>query len=360
VRLGKNIQGNQSVMRDPGKDPIRVAAVGLGRWGNTVASVIERTPGLTLTTCFTRSQEKRKAFAAKFGCDTEESYEALIARSDVEALIITAPNNKHAELTVAAAARGKHVFVDKPIATTIPDAQAMIDACRRAGVKLAVGASSRFLRGHRLCKKLIDDGTLGTIAMVECNYSNDRGLYYTPDNWQWYKEGSPGGPLMQVAIHQIDNLYYMFGPIKRVSAEFRKFLTKSEIPDVCVMWLEFKSGLLGTLGTSFVSPGSGSKHHAFFINAYGDQANFYHDRWTGTQIFRKGVEVRERIDYEEFKGFDYLGEELRDFAEAIATNRSPEVDGEAGIQVLAVVLAAMRSSELKRPVELKELLNVKG
>ena len=68
----------------------------------------------------------------------------------------------------------------------------------------------------------------------------------------------------------------------------------------------------------------------------------------------------ERIDYEEFKDFDSLGEELRDFADAIASDRPPEVDGEAGMQVLAVVLAAIRSSELKRPVELKELLNTKG
>ena len=347
-------------MRDLGKTPIKVASIGLGRWGNTIAGVIKRTPGLALTTCFTRTQEKRDAFAEKFGCDKEASYEDVLARDDVEAVIITAPNNKHADLTIAAAERGKHVFVDKPIATTLADAWAMVAACKDRGVKLAIGASSRFLRGHRLCKKLVDDGTLGTLAMVECNYSNDRGLYYTPDNWQWYKDGSPGGPLMQVAIHQIDNLYYMFGPVKRVSAEFRKILTKSEIPDVCVMWLEFESGLLGTLGTSFVSPGSGSKHHAFFINAYGDRANFYHDRWTGTQVFRKGVEVRERIEYEEFKGFDYLGEELRDFAEAIAMNRTPEVDGAAGIQVLAVVLAAMRSSELKRPVELKELFNAQG
>jgi len=343
-------------MRDLQRNPVKVASIGLGRWGNSIADMIKRTPGLELATCFTRTKAKRDAFAEKFGCDQEESYADVLAREDVEAVMITAPNNQHAELTVAAAAAGKHVFVDKPIATTIADARAMVDACRHGGVKLAIGASSRRLRGHRLCKKLLDDETLGTVAMVEANYSNDRGLHYTPDNWQWYSNGSPGGPLLQVAIHQIDNLYYMFGPIKRVSAEFRKILTKSEIPDVCVLWLEFESGLLGTLATSFISPGSGSKRHPYFINVYGDKATLYHDRWTGTQIFRNSAEDNERIEYEEFKGFDYLGEELRDFAEAIAGNRAPEVDGEAGSHVLGVVLAAIRSSELQRPVNLAELL----
>ena len=348
-----------STPRNLSTNPVRVASVGLGRWGETMAEILAKTPQLALTTCFTRNPEKRAAFAKKFGCDEEQSYAAVLARKDVEGIIITAPNNKHEELTVAAARAGKHVFVDKPIATTIAHAQSMITACKTAGVKLAIGASSRRLRGHRVVKKLIDEGVLGNMAMAEANYSNDRGFYYTPENWQWYKEGSPGGPLLQVAIHQIDNLIYFFGPIKRVSAEFKKIATKSEIPDVCVLWMEFERGLLGTLGTSFISPGSGITGHAYFINAYGDQANIYHDRFKGTEIWRRGANKAERIEYEEFKGFDYLGEELRDFAEAIGYDRPPEVDGEAGTHVLAVIRAAMRSSELKRPVELNEILNAK-
>jgi predicted dehydrogenase len=348
-----------SVMRDLTKNPIKVASIGLGRWGNAIAEVIKRTPELALTTCFTRTREKRDAFAEKFACSKDETYEDVLARDDVEAVIVTAPNNRHADITVAAAAAGKHVLVDKPIATTIADAHAMVEACRAANVRLAIGASSRRMRGHRMCRKLVAEGALGTVAMVECNCSNDRGLYYTPADWQWYKDGCPGGPLMQIAIHQVDNLYYMFGPIKQVSAQFRKVVTTSEIPDVCVLWLEFESGLLGTLGTSFISPKNG-RRHTQFINAYGDKANLYHDRWTGTQLWRKGAADIECLEYEEFKNFDYLGEELRDFAEAIAADRPPEVDGEAGTHVLAVVLAAMRSSELQRPVTVKEILHSKG
>ncbi len=343
-------------MRDLNKDPLRVAVVGLGRWGFTLGGAAASTPGLTLRSCFTRNPAKRAEFAAQFKCDQDASYDALLKRPDVEAVIVTAPNDLHRELTVAAAQAGKHVFVDKPISTLVSDAHAMIEACGRHKVKLAIGAAARYLRGHRLCKKLVTEGAVGTVAMVEANYSNDRGLYYTPENWQWYKTGSPGGPLMQVAIHQIDCLYDLFGPVKRVSAEFRKIKTKSEIPDVAVLWLEFESGLLGTLGTSFISPGSGWTGHAFFMNIYGDEANVYHDRFNGTKIFRKGATATERLDYEELKGFAYLSEELRDFAEAVAVDRDPGVTGEAGLQVLGVVHAAMRSSELKRPVELREII----
>lgn len=343
-------------MRDLAADPLKVAIVGLGRWGGTIAGVMRKTPELKLTACFARTAATRAAFAQKSGCAAAASYDELLARDDVEAVIVTVPNDQHAALVIAAARAGKHVCVDKPIATTIADGRAMVAACADAGVKLAVGASARFLRGQRICKKLVADGVLGNLAMVEASISNERGLYYGADNWHFYKAACPGGPLLQTAIHQIDNLYHLFGPIRRVSAEFRKIVTSSELPDVCVLWLEFESGLLGTLGTSFISPGDSNKNNACFIHAYGDRANFFHTRWNGTQIFRKGGADYERIAYDEFTGFDYLGEELRDFAAAVAADRAPEVSGEAGIHVLAVVLAAVRSSELQRPVRLEELL----
>ncbi len=337
-------------------DPLRVAVVGLGRWGNTLASQIVKTPGIEIVTCFTRTPEKRRAFSENFSCAQEESYEAVLDNPDVDAVVISVPNNRHAELAVAAAARGKHVFVDKPIAASLPDAKKMIRACEAGGVTLAVGASSRRLRGHRLFKKLLDEGAVGTLAMAETNYSNDRGLHYTPKNWQWYADGSPGGPLLQVAIHQVDNLLYLYGPIKRASAAFSKVKTKSEIPDVSVVWFEFESGLLATLGTSFISPRTPNGRYTYFLNAYGDEANLYHDRWEGIKILRKDGERREEIPYEEYPGHDYIAEEFEDFAGAVRDNRPPEVGGPEGLHVLGAVWAAMRSWERGEPVDVAEVI----
>jgi predicted dehydrogenase len=334
--------------------PVRVASIGLGRWGNTIAEAITKSSKLELVSCFTRTKEKRDVFARTFNCGAEDNLDNLLKRDDVDAVIITAPNNLHREIAVAAAQHGKHVFVDKPIALELSDATTMVEACESAGVKLAVGASSRFLRGHRECRKLLDDGALGTLAMVETNYSNSRGIHYTPDNWQWYAKGSPGGPLMQVAIHQIDNFLYLFGKIKRVSAEFRKVVTKSEIPDVCVLWLEFESGLLGTLGTSFISPTTPTGRYNYFINAYGTEANFYHDRWDGITLLRNDHDDKIRVAYEEHAGFDYLISELDEFGDAVRHDRDPEVTGQDGLHVLKVVKAAMLSSKAQRPVEMSD------
>ncbi len=337
-------------------EPLKVAFVGLGRWGFTLGSAAQKSPKLQIVNCFTRTKEKRDKYCEQFGCRQEESFEAILKDPEVEAVIVSAPNNKHHELGIAAAKAGKHVFVDKPIAATTAQAHQLIQGCDDAGVTLAVGASSRRLKGHRLFKKFLDEGKLGTLALAETNYSNDRGLHYTPDNWQWYASGSPGGPLLQVAIHQVDNLYYLFGPVRKVSAAFSKVKTKSEIPDVAVLWLEFESGLLGTLGTSFISPRTPNGHFTYFLNAYGDEANLYHDRWEGIFTLKTDSKERERVPFEEYKGHDYLTEELEDFADAIREGRSPEVSGPDGLHVLGIVYAAMASAERGQPVEVAEIL----
>jgi predicted dehydrogenase len=311
---------------------------------------------MRLVTCYTRTPAKRAAFSQKFDCGQEESYEAVLRNPEVEAVVLVTPNNTHAEQAIQAAAHGKHIRVDKPIATTVADARVMMQACEKAGVVLSVAAPYRFMRGMRLFRKMLDEGALGVLAMAEANYSNDRGYYYTPQDWQWYSSGSPGGPLIQVAVHQIDSLYYLFGPVRRVSAMFSKVMTKSEIPDVSVLWLEFESGLLATLGTSFVSPTAKNGRFTLFLNAYGSEANLYHDRWDGLFVLRRGAQDKERVPLEEYAGQGHIQANLEDFASAVREGRSPEVGGKEGLHVLAVIRAAMRSAEAGRPIELAEIL----
>ncbi|MAE07065.1 MAG: Gfo/Idh/MocA family oxidoreductase [Nitrospinota bacterium] len=337
-------------------EPLKVAIVGLGRWANTTAELIKDSPKLHLVTCFTRTPAKREAFSQKFGCEQEESYEAVLRHPEVEGVILTTPNNLHAEQAIAAAGQGKHVRVDKPITTTISDAKAAIRACEEAGVVLTVNASYRFTRGLRIVHQMLQEGVVGELAMVEANYSNDRGFFYTPNDWQWYTDGSPGGPLMQVAVHQIDNMLYLFGPIRRVSAAFSKVMTKSEIPDVAVLWLEFESGLLGTLGSSFISPTNRKGRFTLSLNTFGSEANIYYDRWDGVSILKRDGEKMEHVPFEEFPGQGQVGENLEDFAGAVREGRAPEVGGQEGLHVLAVVRAGLCSAERGQPVEIAEII----
>ena len=108
---------------------MKVACLGMGWWSDVLADAIQRSKKLTIAACYSRSVEKREKFAAKYGCRAAASYEAILNDRSIEAIINTTPNGVHRETTLAAAAAGKHVFLDKPIANTIADARAITDAC---------------------------------------------------------------------------------------------------------------------------------------------------------------------------------------------------------------------------------------
>ena len=106
---------------------LRVACIGMGWWSDVLADAIKRSKKLETVACYTRTEEKRKAFAAKYGCKAVGSYDDILKDRSIDAVINTTPNNAHRETTCAAAAAGKHVFLDKPIATTIADGRAITE-----------------------------------------------------------------------------------------------------------------------------------------------------------------------------------------------------------------------------------------
>src|SRR5947207_7640883 len=222
--------------------PARVAAVGLGRWAKTLADAIQKSAKIKIVNCLSRSEKSRQDFAQQYECRRTKSYADLLTDAEVEGVIVPSPNDGHGERIFEAAARGKAIYVDKPIAHTMAEAIKIDRACRDAGVILSVGHSARRLAGNRKIKEIIDQGGLGKLVMAECNFSNDRSLELTPDKWRWYKDKSPGGPLIQLAVHHADTLNYLFGPAKSVTCMAKRLYTQAEIYDVTMTLFEMKSG----------------------------------------------------------------------------------------------------------------------
>src|SRR5665811_924393 len=118
-------------------EPLHVACIGIGWWSDVLADAIKRSSKVKIVACFSRSEPKRAAFAAKYGCRASPSYEAILKDAQVEAIINTTPNDVHLETTRMAAEAGKHVFLDKPIANSVSDGRKITKCCRQAGVVLA-------------------------------------------------------------------------------------------------------------------------------------------------------------------------------------------------------------------------------
>ena len=347
-------------------DKIRLASVGLGRWARVLARGIQRSDTVEIHSCFSRSEEKRRAFQDEFGVGkSAATYEELLGDPDVEGVVITTPNDTHREVIVAALDANKAVYTDKPIAQTLEDALEIKRAVDSSGGVFAVGHSARRLSGSRVMKQWIDDGTLGAVSMIEANFSNERGLELTPETWRWYLSKTPGGPLIQLGVHHADNLQYLLGPVAAVTAHQRKLHTKSEVPDATMAILEFESGALGYLGCGWASPG------IYQIRVQGTKQNLMYDL-----DFTHWDESHEADDYSSLVSqaygeqerspvalppTDMFREQLEEFGRAARGETTIEVDADAAIRALAIVHAAIASNDQGgRAVEVRPLLESVG
>ncbi|MGH6725961.1 MAG: Gfo/Idh/MocA family protein [Pseudolabrys sp.] len=329
-------------------DPLRVASIGMGWWSDVLADAIKRSGKLKIVACFSRSEQKRAAFASKYGCRAVTSYEAILADRDIEAVINTTPNDVHLETTRQAAEAGKHVFLDKPIANSVSDGAKITECCRSAGVVLALGYQRRRESHFRWVKQQIDAGVFGKIVNAEANISRDRLGQFDLTSWRYTAAGMPGGVMLQIGIHYADVLYYLLGPIKAVSGQFVRLVLPGDNPDVASLVFEHESGALSTLNASYASASE-----YYLMNIYGKTATAYYDLHRGLSLLKQGDKQPVAVPCAKN---DTLAEELEEFAAAARGGKPPEVGGDYGTTSLAVVRAGILSAREGRRVEVAEIL----
>ncbi len=327
---------------------MKVACLGMGWWSDVLADAVKRSGELEIAACYSRSAEKRNAFAAKYGCRAAESYEEILQDRKIEAIINTTPNATHLETTRAAAEHGKHVFLDKPIANTVADARALTAACRKAKVVLALGYQRRRESHFRFIKNKIQDGKFGKLVNAESNISRDRLGKIDLNSWRYTAQGMPGGVMLQIGIHYTDVLEYLVGPVKAVSGRFVRLVLPGDNPDVASLVLEHENGALSTLNASYASASE-----YYLMNIYGKEASAYYDLHQGLRWLKRGAEKPESVSCGKN---DPIVEELEEFAHAVRGEAEPEMDGERSTASLAVILAGIKSATEGRRIEVKEIL----
>jgi predicted dehydrogenase len=323
----------------------------MGWWSDVLADAIVRSGKLEIAACYTRSEEKRAKFAAKYACRAASSYGSILADRSIEAIINTTPNNVHLETTRAAAEAGKHVFLDKPIANTVAEGRAITEACRRAGVILALGYQRRREGHFRWIRKQIDAGVFGRLVNAEANISRDRLGKIDLSSWRYTAEGMPGGVMLQIGIHYIDVLEYLVGPIKAVSGSLAQLVLPGDNPDVASLIIEHESGALSTLNASYASA---SEHYV--MNIYGKEASAYYDFHQGLRFLKRGAEMSEPVQVPKI---DTFVDELEEFAAAVRGGPWPEMGGEGGTRSLAVIRAGIKSAREGRRVQVAEILEAR-
>jgi predicted dehydrogenase len=330
-------------------EPLRVACIGMGWWSDVLADAIQRSKKLKIAACYTRSEDKRKTFAAKYGCAAAPDYQTILQDRSIEAVINTTPNDAHLETTRAAAAAGKHVFLDKPIANSVSEGRAITEACRKAGVVLALGYQRRRESHFRWIRGRIEAGEFGKLVNAEANISRDRLGQIDLNSWRYTAAGMPGGVMLQIGIHYADVLEYLLGPAKAVSGRFAQLVLPGDNPDVASMVLEHENGALSTLNASYASASE-----YYLMNVYGKEASAYYDMHQGLRLLRRGGKGASAVPCAKN---DTFVEELEEFAGAVRGNGKPEMGGEAATRSLAVIRAGIVSAREGRRVEVAEMMS---
>jgi predicted dehydrogenase len=310
-----------------------VAVIGAGMWAPRLVAAAGRA-GFDVVTCFARDRER----AAKLGVPVAESFEAAIEHPSVEAVILATPNDVHCEQAIACAERGRHVFVEKPIADTVEAGARIRDACVSAGVLLMVGHAFRRLGAARRAAEVVRSGRLGEVVLAEATFSLRGKL--GPQAWRAHRDRNPGGPLMQLGIHHVDTLIACLGPVRETTGTFAHVHTDADIDDVGVATMRFASGALGVLTGSYVTP------HTFAIRLQGSEGVLdYRAELGGVWPAAERVDEVSSVTVDGvpvgFERRDILAEELAELDLASRGDMGIETGAEEGIAALRVILEAV-------------------
>jgi predicted dehydrogenase len=206
---------------------------------------------------------KGEAFAAKYGTSFYADYHAMLVSGEVDVVSICTPSGLHSEMTVAAAEAGVHVLCEKPMAITVPQMDAMMEAVEKAGTKLGVIFQRRTYKTTQTVREAVQSGVLGQMTLGDAYLKYYRSpAYYQSADWRatWALDG--GGALMNQGVHGIDVLAWIMGDVESVYAKAEAKARDIEVEDTCVALVTFKNGAFGVIeGTTSSNPGEKTAFH---------------------------------------------------------------------------------------------------
>jgi predicted dehydrogenase len=234
---------------------LKVGMVGVGGFGAHRRLRMRDTGLFVLAAAYDRNAEAMEAAAREDGAAVTGSFGEMLATPGIEAMIVSSGAAFHAEHAIAAMERGLHVFVEKPLASTMEEVRAILAAQKKTGLVVGCGHHDHSADAYsRTVKQRIETGELGTIVAFEATTAHSGGFHIKPGDWRGSREHNPGGMLFQCGVHKLHELAYYFGPVRRIRAVMRYDLHTSETADVAFCQVEFANGLLGSLNAYHITP----------------------------------------------------------------------------------------------------------
>lgn len=339
--------------------------IGCGMIANFHAKALADTPGAKLVACCARDLAKAKAFGEPLGIACYGSVEEMLADPNVDAVSIATPSGAHMEPAELAAKAGKHVVVEKPLEVTLERCDRIIDACKAAGVTLAVTFQSRFHESAQLIKKAVDENRFGKLTMGDAYIKWFRTQeYYDSGAWRgtWKLDG--GGALMNQAIHTVDLLTWVMGPVTEITACVGTLAhERIEVEDVAVATVRFANGALGVIEAS-TAAFPGSLKRIEISGTHGTAVLEEEDikTWEFAEMTDEDRRIqKEMLGKTETGGgaadpaaIGHHGHTavFTDVTQAIQSGGAPSVDGSEGRRSIEIILAIYKAAQTKQTVAL--------
>jgi predicted dehydrogenase len=311
---------------------INAAIVGLGRWGRNLVEASLNHERFKVTRAVEPEIDRARDFCTAHHLELFDNLGAVLADSNVDAVLLATPHSLHPAQVMACAAARKDVFCEKPLALRQADAARMFEACRKAGVTLAVGHNRRFWPGMSALRNVVASGILGTMLHIEGHNSNENSNNVLA-GWRLSPEESPGGGLTGAGLHILDAFVSMLGPVRRVYAQVNSHRQGPPPLDTAIVTLDFVNGVTGTLATVRATPFYW-RVHVFGTKGSAEVLDEV------TLILRITGHKAERISY---PAINVLRAELDAFVDAIEGKRLFPVPEAEVLETLSAFEAALQS-----------------
>jgi len=341
---------------------VRIGIVGSRFQADCIAVSVKAMPEeMEVVAVASPTKGNAEAFARRHGiAGFYADYREMLRDPAIEMISITAPNRLHARIAIEAAAAGKHVVCEKPLCVTLEEADAMIDACAKAGVLLLYAEELFFAPKYVKAKQMADEGAFGRVHLVKQGEKHSG----PHSDWFWDIEQSGGGALMDLGCHGIAFCWWFLGKQKiksvysQLSTQVNAHRTKAD--DEAITIIEFENGAMGMVESSWNRPGGMDDT----IEVFGDKGQTYADMLMGNALptysevgFGYAVEKASSTKgwtypvFEEHWNYGFP-QEMRHFARCVRGKETPISDGETGRVVMEAVYAAYASAGLGRKIML--------
>jgi len=353
---------------------LRTGLIGCGKVGHLHAVALAALPESQFVAVCGRSMEKAGPFAAKYGVKAYTDVSQMVKEEKLDVVCMCTPHPEHASPTIAALRAGVHVIVEKPLASTLADCDAMLAAAQASGAKLGMVCQRRFYPPCQRIRKAIDTGkldqpVLGTVVMF--GWRDE--AYYKSDPWRGSWKGEGGGVLVNQSPHQLDLLLWYLGEIDEVFGYWGNLNHPYiEVEDTAVAVVRFKSGALGNIivsnsqnpaiharvsvhGSNGASVGVQTDGGAMFVAGQtGVIEPPYNDIWTvpGEEAQLPVWKAEDAQLFGSVNPMEYFHRlQIQDFLQSIIEGRPPSISGQEGRDVVALFTAIYRATRDHRAVK---------